>query len=190
MVCLKLIYVTLSIVPGKCNCYTAENCIAGEKKQKKKKVSIGNLQVVYGRPQSGNKESNSSNRKIRRKALNLKLSLVTASKGFKMKTMSILIVISTSFGHKLRLKYGRWVISGGCLGWFLLSPCIGPAMPFSSPALSAYVYPTCPGGDIRALYISQREICSGLASAVQVTGCRRRGSTESLRFSYATAAWP
>lgn len=65
MVCLKLIYLTLSIVPGKYNCYTAENCIVEEKKQKKKKVSIDNLQLVYGGLQFGNKEGNSSNRKIR-----------------------------------------------------------------------------------------------------------------------------
>lgn len=65
MVCLKLIYLTLSTVPGKYNCYTAENCTGGKgKKQKKKKVSIDNLQLVYGGLQSSNKEGNSSNRKI------------------------------------------------------------------------------------------------------------------------------
>lgn len=65
MVYLKLIYLTLFIVPSKYNCYTEENCTEGGRKQKKKKVSIDNLQLVYGRLQSGNKESNSSNRKIR-----------------------------------------------------------------------------------------------------------------------------
>lgn len=58
MVCLKLIYLTLSIVPGKHNFCAAEYCIEGEKKWKKKKASTDNLQLVYGRPQSGNKEHN------------------------------------------------------------------------------------------------------------------------------------
>lgn len=72
MVCLKLIYLTPSIVPGKRNC-TAENSIAGEKKQKKKKVSIDNLQLFYRRFKSVNKEYNLSNRKIRGKTLKLLL---------------------------------------------------------------------------------------------------------------------
>lgn len=49
--------------------------------------------------------------------------------------MFILNVISTLFGHELRLKYGRWVTSEECLEWFLLSPCTVPAMPFP-PSIS------------------------------------------------------
>lgn len=84
MVCLKLIYLTPSIVPGKCNC-TAENSIAGENKQKKKIISIENLQLFYRGFRSiiikdYNKEYNLSNRKLRGKTLKL---LVTKIKFFR-----------------------------------------------------------------------------------------------------------
>lgn len=109
MVCLKLIYLTLSIVPGKYNCYIAENCIRGKRNRIKRKYQqvicsqfMGDFNLVTKRVINQIEKLDTT--------LNSKFLLVTINKIF---SVCIPNAISTLLGHQLKSR--RWVISGECL---------------------------------------------------------------------------